>query len=62
MRLVDNVLVMIEATPGNIVYYLAKYQTPFEHYECRVDFCRGMPIADAIKKHLDDLHGAEFFQ
>jgi len=38
MRLVDSADAMIEPTPRKIVYYFAKYQPLFEHYEDRIKF------------------------
>jgi len=48
MRLVNNADVMIEPTLRMIIYYFAEYQPLFGRYEGRVNFCHGMPKADAI--------------
>jgi len=55
MRLVDRADVLIEPTPRKIVYYFAEYQPLFEHYEDRIEFCHGMPKADAIDRLTDAL-------
>ena len=38
MHLVDSADALIEPTPRKIVYYSAKYQPLFEHYDDRIEF------------------------
>jgi len=55
MCLVNSADVLIEHTPRKIVYYFAKYQPLFEHYEDRIEFRHGIPKADVIDRLTDAL-------
>jgi len=55
MRLVDNADAMIQTKSCKIVYYFAEHLLLFERYEGRVNFCHGMPNADAIDRLTDAL-------